>query len=58
MPAFTTTLTAYLLKRYAMDQTNVSIMIEEEWDYIEERIHEGCTVHELSQELIEIYMAA
>lgn len=58
MTTYTTALAKQLQKHYAMNHTNAMIMIEEEWEYIEERFDAGCSVKTLAQELVEIYMAA
>jgi len=58
MPAFTIALTAYLIKHYVMNHTDATVMIDGEWEYIEDRLNDGCSVEELSEELVEIYMTS
>ncbi|MEA3521957.1 MAG: hypothetical protein U9R50_03205 [Campylobacterota bacterium] len=59
MPTFTSDLEKYIMNRYFINRINVNIMIEDEWEYIEEYMTnpEG-TIEHIAQELIEIYMAA
>lgn len=59
MPTFSLNLTDYLVKHCFISRSNATIMIEDEWDYVEERMlcNDG-TVEHLAKELIAIYMAA
>ncbi|MEA1920583.1 MAG: hypothetical protein U9N52_12130 [Campylobacterota bacterium] len=59
MPTFTSDLEKYIIRRYAINSYNISIMIEDEWDYIEEQMHnpDGSIEH-IAKELVDMYMAA
>jgi hypothetical protein len=59
MPTFTSDLEKYIFNRYAINSANITIMIEDEWDYIEEQMMdpEGSIEH-IAKELIAMYMAA
>ncbi len=47
-----------LVKRYFIAKENVSIIIDEEYEFIEECLHAQMSVEEIAQELINIYMVA
>ena len=47
-----------LVKRYFIAKENVSIIIDEEYEFIEECLHAQMSVEEVAQELINIYMVA
>jgi hypothetical protein len=47
-----------LIKRYFIVNENASIIIDEEYEFIEECLHAQMSVEEVAQELINIYMVA
>lgn len=55
MSAFANTLSSYLFHHYALEKSDSMLMIEEEWDYIEERLRHGHSIKRVSQELFEIF---
>ncbi len=59
MPTYIHDLEKYINKRYAIDSANITIMIEDEWEYIQEYMfNPDGTIEHIAQELVEIYMAA
>ena len=59
MPTFSISLTAYLIKRYNINISEATTIIDDEWDYIEaEYICGQNTIEEIAKNLIEIYMVA
>ncbi len=59
MPTFTYKLEKYLIHHYALNHINATIMIEDEWEYIEEYLlQDDISLEYIAQELVDIYMAA
>jgi len=59
MPTFTSDLEKYIFKRYAINPANITIMIEDECDFIEEQMMDPeATIENIAQTLIDMYMAA
>ena len=59
MPAFTSNLEKYIMNHYFINRFNARIMIEDEYEYIEEyMVNPEGTIEHIAKELIEIYMAA
>jgi hypothetical protein len=59
MPTFTSDLEKYIMHRYAINSANITIMIEDEWDYIEEQMMDpDGSIEHIAKELIAMYMAA
>ncbi len=59
MLTFTSNLEKYIMNRYFINRLNTRIMIEDEYEYIEEyMIKPEGTIEDIAKELIEIYMAA
>ncbi len=59
MITFSIKLTNYLVKRYNINIQQASLIIEDEWDYIEERyLSDNVSVEALAQELVDMYMVA
>ncbi len=58
MPMHSHELLYFLVKHYDMSRANAMIMIEEEWDFVEEFLQHNGTVEALAGELIDIYMVA
>lgn len=59
MTSFSMELVHYLMKHYDLHITNASIMVEDEWDFVEQNalLDEG-TVEHVAKELMNIYMVA
>jgi hypothetical protein len=47
-----------LVKRYFIAKENVAIIVDEEYEFIEECFNAQMSVEEIAQELINIYMVA
>ncbi len=58
MPLFTHKLAAYLVKEYGMNLSNAHIIIDEEWDFIEEQMVLGEEMQGVADALVDIYMVA
>lgn len=59
MTSFSITLANYLIKRYDINITDATTIIEDEWDYIEqEYANENSNLQEIAENLISIYMVA
>ena len=59
MQVFSITLTNYLTKRYNVNLSDAMMIIDEEWDYIEEDYNvNNNTVESIAKNLIDIYMVA
>lgn len=59
MQVFSITLTNYLTKRYNVNIADAMMIIDEEWDYIEEDYNiNNNSVENIAKNLIDIYMVA
>ncbi|MDD2790183.1 MAG: hypothetical protein PHU40_05885 [Sulfurimonas sp.] len=59
MVAFTEAIVNYIVKYYNVNRAEVVMMVEDEWDYIEDAFHEGnTTVKQMARELLDLYMVA
>ena len=47
-----------LVKRYFIAKENVAIIVDEEYEFIEECFNAQMSVEKIAQELIDIYMVA
>ncbi len=59
MQQLSSELISFLVRYYDVNITNASIMVEDEWDYVEDRVflNDGSIEH-IAKELIDIYMVA
>jgi hypothetical protein len=48
----------YLVKHYFIAQENAAIIVDEEYEFIEECLHSQLSIEKIAQELIDIYMVA
>lgn len=59
MTTLSAVLTSYIVKRYNINIDDATMIVNDEFDYIEERFEsDQCTIASISKELIEIYMVA
>jgi hypothetical protein len=58
MTPLTDTLIAHLVKRHGMNILDATMIIDEEWDYIETLYHEELDINTIAKELLAIYMVA
>jgi hypothetical protein len=58
MQNFSTKLTTHLFKKYNVKAIDAQLIIEDEWDYIEEEYYNSSTVESVAKDLIEMYMVA
>lgn len=59
MTSFSITLANYLIKRYDINISDATMIIEDEWDYIErEHANENSNLQDIAENLISIYMVA
>jgi len=59
MHVFSITLTNYLTKRYNINVADAMMIIDEEWDYIEEDYNiNNNAIENIAKNLIDIYMVA
>ncbi|MEA2111557.1 MAG: hypothetical protein U9P71_05865 [Campylobacterota bacterium] len=58
MPTHSKELFHFLVKHYDMNAANATIMIEEEWDYVEEHLELDGGIEIVAKELVDIYMVA
>ncbi len=53
------TLAEYLVKHHFMNLQNAMIIVEDEWEYIEDMmLRDDVSMETMAQELLEIYMVA
>ena len=55
---FNVTLTNYLIKKYNVKISDAMMIIEDEWDYIEEEFFLESSVENIARDLVDIYMVA
>jgi len=59
MPASVIQLIHYLVKQFSMTQDNAMIIVNDEWEYIEEQmLGDTMSIAQLAKELVDIYMVA
>lgn len=59
MPELSIQLTNYLIKRYDLNISDITNIIEDEWDFIEqEHVERNHSIELIAKELVEIYMVA
>lgn len=59
MPNLSIMLANYMMKRYSINMNEVTLIIEDEWDYIEDKyLNSNYTIEEIAKDLISIYMVA
>ncbi|MGB3961813.1 MAG: hypothetical protein WBK95_06220 [Sulfurimonas sp.] len=59
MLAFTEAIVNYIVKYYNVNRAEIEMMIEDEWDFIEDAFYaENVNVKEMAKELLDLYMVA
>ncbi|MDD2904693.1 MAG: hypothetical protein PHH41_02035 [Sulfurimonas sp.] len=59
MLAFTEAIVNYIVKYYNVNRAEIEMMIEDEWDFIEDAFYaENINVKEMAKELLDLYMVA